>query len=258
MPSLVEAQANFIATINEGPAALDESLFAGDPGRVMLGLRAHANTVSHGRLIALEESFPRCLEALGREAFNALSRDFCDSPPARASDNNALGGEFLRFINAQDLPADIGDLAAIEWLWLAAYHAAEAAPLSLADLAGLEEEELLAMPASPHPAARAHALCAPLSAALPELAAHSQAKAILITRPAAEVALSPLGALELALFDALEKNVENNFTLGNLLALCAEQETGDDALAPVITLINAGAFREASTTRDRNKGKRNE
>lgn len=258
MPSLAEAQANFIATINEGPAALDESLFAGDPGRVMLGLRAHANTISHARLIALEESFPRCLEALGRKAFNALSRDFCDSETARASDNNMLGGEFLHFINAQDLPADICDLAAIEWLWLAAYNAAEAAPLSLADLAGLEEEELLALPAASHPAARAHTLRAPLSAALPELAAHSQAKAILIARPAAEVVLSPLNVMELVLFDALGKNVENNFTLGNLLALSAEQETGDDALAPVITLINAGALRDHSSARNQSKGKRDE
>ena len=68
MFSLEAAQANFIATINHGPAALDHTLFDGPLERVLLGLKAHANTISHARLVALEESFPLTRQALGDEA----------------------------------------------------------------------------------------------------------------------------------------------------------------------------------------------
>ena len=67
MLSLKAAQANFIATINDGPDALDHSLFDGPIDRVMLGLKAHANTISHARLVALEETFPLTRQALGRK-----------------------------------------------------------------------------------------------------------------------------------------------------------------------------------------------
>ena len=58
MSSLDRAQANFIATINDGPDALDPELFSGPIDRVLLGLKAHANTISHARLVALKRLSP--------------------------------------------------------------------------------------------------------------------------------------------------------------------------------------------------------
>jgi len=242
MPSLAEAQSNFIATINNGPSALDDKLFSGDPERVMLGLRAHANTISHARLVALEETFPRTLEAMGSEAFNELSRSFCETAQARAANNDALGEDFADFLRSKNTSAEISDLASIEWQWLHSYHSTEATPLALADLAGLEESDLLALPASPHPSAMVHKLTAPLSSNLPELSEHSGSAAILITRPEADVILNPLNTYELTIFLAIEKNRDNNFAIGNLLELSAEQGDEEDALTPIITLINAGAL----------------
>lgn len=242
MPSLADIQANFIATINEGPAALDASLFAGDPQRIMLGLRAHANTISHARLVALEETFPRTRSAMGDEAFNAASRSFIETADARARNNDALGEHFAAALRHNGQPADIADLAAVEWLWLQSYHAREAAPLALADLAGLDETALLALPVAPHPAAFAMKLSAPLSAELAELQDAGDAAAILITRPDSVPVLTPVGAIEADLAVLTRQPGQKNIPLGNLLALSAEQGGEDDALSPVITLINAGAL----------------
>jgi hypothetical protein len=46
MPSLLKPS-TFVATINDGPGALDTTLFIGSPERIILGLKAHANTISH-------------------------------------------------------------------------------------------------------------------------------------------------------------------------------------------------------------------
>ncbi|HMS22082.1 MAG TPA: DNA-binding domain-containing protein [Sphingorhabdus sp.] len=97
MPSLSDAQRNFIATLNEGPDTLDPALFAGAPERVLLGLKAHANTISHARLVALEESFPLTRGEMGEERFNTLSREYVETAPAKASDLAHIGRHFAPF-----------------------------------------------------------------------------------------------------------------------------------------------------------------
>ncbi len=72
MLSLSDAQGNFIDTINEGPDRLDALLFAGSTDRVLLGLKAHANTINHARLVALEETFPLTRQEIGEAPFNLL------------------------------------------------------------------------------------------------------------------------------------------------------------------------------------------
>src|SRR3546814_7611993 len=43
-------------------------------------------------------------------------------------------------------------MARVEWAWLESYHAADASALALADLAGLDEAELLGLAIRRHPA----------------------------------------------------------------------------------------------------------
>ena len=238
MPSLAEMQANFIATINDGPAALDPSLFAGPTDRVILGLKAHANTISHARLVALESTFPLCRKAISENEFNRISRAYFETAAARALDSNAIGAHFPEFLDASGVDASAVDLAKIELLWFASYDAAEAEHLALADLAGLDEADLLDLAIALHPAAHIQRLAAPLSAALPELQEHSDSHAILITRPEAMPVLTPLRKLAADIFARAKKNA----TISNLLELSLEQSPEDDALTPVITLIQAGAL----------------
>lgn len=234
MPSLDETQANFIETINKGPDRLDPCLFAGPPNRVLLGLKAHANTISHARIVALEETFPLTRQHLGDAAFNALARDFVETNIARASDINSIGRTFPGMLSD---PVTI-ELAQIEWAWLESYHAAEAVPLTLADLGALGEVALLALQVAPHPSARFLQISAPLAAELNELEGTCPA-AILSIRPEAEVRLVPLSATQAAVFQIA---VEKNATMGNLLATAIEQSSDTDPLGPVMMLIGAGAL----------------
>lgn len=170
MSSLAEAQTNFIATINDGPDSLDPSMFAGPRDRILLGLKAHANTISHARIVALEETFPLTREHLGDAAFNALARDFVETDVARASDINRIGLGF------PDVLADAVtiELAQIELAWLESYNAAESKSLTLADLGGLNEAALLELPVAPHPSARVLKVSSPLAAVLHDLASRNR------------------------------------------------------------------------------------
>ncbi len=234
MPSLSDAQTNFIDTINDGPDRLDPTLFAGPPDRILLGLKAHANTISHARIVALEETFPLTRQHMGDAAFNIIARDFVETGTARSRDANRIG---LGFTDCLSDPAT-RELAQIEWAWLESYHAAEAVPLTLADLAALDEAALLALPVAPHPSARIVDISAPIASALQELAGQQPA-AILCVRPDAEVRLLPLDAVQLAVFSA---SARKNASLGNLLAIAIEQAGEQAPLEPILHLIGAGAL----------------
>jgi hypothetical protein len=237
MPLLSEQLGNFVDTINQGPAALDPALFAGLADRVMLGLKAHANTISHARLVALEESFPITRKALGDDIFNALSRSYSETGMARASDANRIGAAFPDFLERHVGDQSALDLARTEWAWLECYHAAEAEALELAFLGTLDEAALLALPISRHPAARLVKISAPLSSQLEDLGDSTDTAAILVTRPGAEVRLLLLGQLDTDIFGAIHATS----TIGNLLTLILEQG-GDTPLDPILTLIGAGAL----------------
>lgn len=237
MPWLSDAQTNFIDTINDGPDRLNPALFAGPPDRILLGLKAHANTISHARIVAIEETFPLTRKHLGETAFNAIARDYVETDTARASDTNRIGLGFPDCLN--DLATS--ELAQIEWAWLESYHAAEAVPLTLVDLATLDEAALLKLPVAPHPSARTVAISAPIASALQELAGQQPA-AILCVRPDVEVRLVPLDAIQLAVF---EESAQNNASLGNLLAVAIEQAGEQAPLEPILHLIGAGALIKA-------------
>ena len=271
MLSLRAAQANFITTINDGPDALDQTLFAGPIDRVMLGLKAHANTISYARLVALEETFPLTRQALGDEQFNQLSRGYVETPKARACDANAIGFDFPRFLTArlnppsssgegsgvgaislvqpdkphpnpspkeEGLNASAVELASIEWAWLDSYHSAEATPLSLSDLADLDEASLLALPVALHPSARLILTSHPLATPLGEISG-LQPYAILTLRPEAEVRLLPVEKIEAAILQAAR---QKDATLSNLLSAAIEQSDNTNPIGPVMQLIGAGAL----------------
>ncbi len=234
MSSLADAQINFIETINEGPDHLYPTLFAGPVERVLLGLKAHANTINYARIVALEETFPLTRKHLGEFTFNGRAREYVETLIAKASDTNRIGARFPGFL---DDPG-VRELANIEWGWLESYNAAEAAPLNFGDLAALDEAALMALLVAPHPSARIVTISTPIASALPELAGQQPA-AILSIRPDAEVRLVPIDAVQLAVFEA---SARKSASLGNLLAIAIEQ-TGEQApLEPILHLIGAGAL----------------
>lgn len=240
MGDLLDDQARFIAVLQQGPSAFPEGLFADAPERALLGLKAHANTISHARLVALEETYPRTRDHLGEADFNALSRDFIERPEVRPRKLMQLGAGFAEHLADKGRDAAAIDLARIEWGWLQSYHAAEAEGLQLADLAGLDEQGLLDLGLALHPAARLIEAQTPLAQLMPELAESASAdiRHLLITRPAHEVLLHPLAAVSADLL----MQVHFPAPMRNLLGLAIERAGEAEALPAIFALIGAGAL----------------
>lgn len=232
-------QQNFIDTINQGPQALDHQLFNGPMDRIMLGLKAHANTISHARLIALEETFPMTRESIGDEMFNQLTRAYIELDDIKSRDNGQLGENFSAFMQRYKIDPSHIDLAAIEWYWLESYNAADAQALTLAKLSEFDEETLLSQPVKWHPSLRIILLQADIADALAQLRdIISDPFAVMILRPEVEVNLLPIDAVTAKIL----QEAKNIVPLGNLLAIASE--TGDETnpLQPLLTLIGAGAL----------------
>jgi hypothetical protein len=224
-------QADLTATLLHGPDHLPAGLFAGDEGAVLRGLRVHANTISHARLVALEETFPRTRAYLGEGAFNRVSRAFVDSGGAEGRSLADIGAAFPDWLS-DPLAADV---ARLEWVWLESYNAAEAPAIGLADLAGHDEAALFGLSVRLHPATRFLVLAMD-AAPLIDPAFDPRTPALLVTRPQAEVRIFPVDVADIAALD-LAQEISS---FGNLLACLAEDNPdGGTALA---ALIDAGAF----------------
>jgi len=229
-------QKSMMDAIDRGPDFIAEAAFAGGRPAAMRGLCVHANTISHARLVALEESFPRGMEQLGHERFNALCRQFLETGSASAEPLGTIGRDLPSFL-ADEGERDAAATAQFEWAWLESYHAAEAVPLVLADLAGLAEDRLLATTVSLHPAAR---LVPPNanSRLIEEVPTLAYAAGILITRPHADVLISPADAAMIRYFRLLEENFQ---PVCNLLA-SAHEHDGEDGLQSLLAMLIAGSL----------------
>ena len=232
-------QRAFMEALTRGPDQVRDEDFAGGRAAALRGLKVHANTISHARLVALEETFPRTRAMLGEARFNELSREFVVTREATGAAHARIGRLFPAALEAAGEDRETVGVSRFEWLWLEAYHAAEAEPLLLADLAYLSEDALLALRVARHPAARIAAgdatrhLCAEAG-----MEALGGATAILITRPEAEVLLNAADRAMVAIFDGLAEKVQ---TVGNLFELPGEPEA-EAGLKAVLALLNAGAL----------------
>jgi len=241
---LDSGQSAMMAALDHGPEHLPAELFAGSPERVLAGMKVHANTISHARLVALEETFPRTREHIGHDRFNQHSRLFLVQPGVTALPLALIGTGFDRFLIDQGEAAAAADLARFEWLWLTVYHAAEAEPLVLDVLTGFAPDELLEHMLVRHPAAfvsKFDPLVHQLIGA--EVAGLDVAEAIVIARPQAQVLVSPASALMAQLLTA----AKNPVTISNLLNQPGESMDNNEAavaaiMQALVALINAGAI----------------
>ncbi len=243
MPSLEQMQSSMMTVLDHGPAHLPAELFKGSRAVWLRGMKIHANTVSHARLVALEETFPRTREALGDAEFNTLSRQYVGHPGVTGFPLDQIGRNFADFLEARQIDEAVADLARVEWAWLESYHAGEAAPLKIADLAGLGEDSILEVGIRLHPSVRTVLFTNPphqlLIAEIPEIA---DAAGVLIARPYEQVLLWPLYA---ALVTAIG-HASSPTTICNLFTVLGEQEDETRLLPILISLIEAGALIKTS------------
>jgi uncharacterized protein (UPF0276 family) len=243
MLMLEAPQAAMMRALDFGPSQLPDRLFACSRARALTGMKVHANTISHARLVALEDTFPRTRALLGHECFNEHSRRFTGLPGVTARTLALVGETFPGFLGEIGEARVAVDLAVFEWLWLESYHAAEARSLRLGDLAGSDETALLAVTIALHPATRiAHLDRAVHRLIGEEVPGLDDADAILIARPEAEVLVSAATSAMAMLISAL--TIPNS--IGNLFASLTEPECkdrlpSDDFMPALIALLEAGA-----------------
>lgn len=245
MSMLERAQAAMLLTLDHGPDQVPDGLFAGGRARALMGMKVHANTISHARLVALEETFPRTLGVIGHARFNESSRLYLQHPGVTALPLSHIGARFPAWLGACGHYRAEADLARFEWDWLDAYHAAEARPLHLTDLAGIDPEALLETAVQAHPAARLGRFDPVVHLVIGrEVPGLDKAEAILLTRPQAEVLVSPASAAMQAVF----ARAQDPETIGNLSSISGAPDSADrmsceDLMRALIAMMEAGALR---------------
>lgn len=240
---LENLQADLASTLAHGPAYLPPTLFAGDPTRVLLVLKAHANTISHARLVALEDTFPHTRATLGHGGFHMASRAYLDMPGTTALPLADIGQAFPSFLAAQGVGYGMVDLARAEWAWLLAWRAADAAQFDLTALAGLPEPALLATRVSAHPAAHLLSLAEPAGAAFHPFGDVGGARILLITRPAETVLVTPIDAASRALFARLKAmSAAHPVPIGDLLSRLMDEADDEDPAAAFLAMASIGAM----------------
>lgn len=222
-----------------GPDHVPDALFAGGRNAALRGLSVHANTISHARLVALEDTFPRSRAMLGEAAFNTLSRGYIEQAGINGLTLANIGRDFPDWLAASGKAGLAASLARFEWAWLQCYHAAEALPFGIDDLARRGEAGIANLVLIRHPASVVLQLePEALALVMDHSDAPSDAGDVLIVRPAAEVLTAPISPAAARLHSA--------FTEPRLVCNLLVQATEPGSQEALLALIAKGALVEAA------------
>jgi hypothetical protein len=203
------------------PAQAEVAAALLDPGRAAPAglapadrLAVYRNNVVAGLIEALAAAYPAVCTLVGRRFFDGMAGAFVRRQPPRSPVLIGYGERFPAFVGAfepvQRVPF-LADVALLERAWLEAYHAAEAAPLSIDAMAALPETALAATVLRLHPSARllrSRWPVASLWAANTGRASHAsvdldRAEQVLVIRPDDTVQVHVLSAATAELLAAL-------------------------------------------------------
>lgn len=133
------------------------ALLGGGSHRFPERLQVYRNNVFVSLTQALADVYPVLLRLVGEDYFGQAARRFIREHPSRSGDLHDFGRELAGFLarvpEAASLPY-LADVAALEWAWHEAFHAADAPPLDATRLAGMSEDEVAQLRWPLHPAAR--------------------------------------------------------------------------------------------------------
>lgn len=234
MLALELVQQAMMRAIALGPDHMLDNLFTRGRARSLWGLAVHANTISHARLVALEDTFPRTRQLLGEAAFNVLSRSFLEAG-AGSLPLVQIGRDFPEWLATRNQAAGAIDLARFEWAWLQCYHAAEAVALSLPELARLGPEGIARLVLTRHPASAALDLHTDARSLIEaETGTPLPFPCVLLARPEAEVRTASATPAMVRLYDTFGVPLP----VCNLLAQSPEPAMQEALLA----LVAAGAL----------------
>jgi len=117
----------------------------------------YRNNVAVGLIASLEMRYPVTRRVVGDDFFRAMARAFVATNKPSSPVLILYGAQFPAFVQAFEWAREIAylpDVAQLENAWVEAYHAAEAAPLALTDLAAIDPGRLGEIVFEFHPAVR--------------------------------------------------------------------------------------------------------
>jgi hypothetical protein len=138
--ALTEAEGDFARAVLDPNAEVPPPLTRQSGGTPARRFSVYRNNVYASLIDVLAGRFPVTSRLVGDAFFRAMARLYVEKEPPRSPVLLRYGAGFADFI-AEFPPAApvpyLGDVARLEWAWHAAYHAADAEPLSLEVLAQL-------------------------------------------------------------------------------------------------------------------------
>lgn len=137
-----ELQRSFAHAVLNASMAVPEALSrtAGKTPSRRFGV--YRNNVYVSLIDALANRFPMAVRLVGEEFFRAMARTYVEQDPPRSPVLLRYGAGFPDFVSAFPPAAPVpylADVMRLEWAWHAAYHAADADPLPLAELSAAVE-----------------------------------------------------------------------------------------------------------------------
>lgn len=236
--SLLELQQGLLRALLDGPEHVSIARFGHDADRTLMGLKVHANTISHARLVALEDTFPRTRAELGEETFRELSRAYLDAGHGLGR-LDLIGLGFSDWLAERGVDGCVVTLARLDWAWMESYHEAEEEPLTWLDVrACADADALLGLGIGWHSALRV--VDFPGGVGGP---GEQGMVALATVRPDAEVAVIGLSAPERCLLEA----ARGGATLGACLDRLVDPRTGElvDGFDALARIVDAGALAPA-------------
>lgn len=157
MPSEPERHATFLGAVCDAgvpiPAGLHGPDGAGDPKR----FQVYRNTVASTLIEALAATFPTVVRLVGEDFFNAAAGAYATAEKPASPLLFRYGATFPGFLAGLDGLAAypyVPDVARLDLAWLAAYHAADTAPLEPDAVARIPPDRLAETRLALHPATR--------------------------------------------------------------------------------------------------------
>jgi hypothetical protein len=155
--SLADVQTEFAEALRDPSAEMPAGVSGPDGAPAPRRFAVYRNNVVVGLVNAVASAFPAVKRIVGDDFFTAMARIYVVAEPPSSPVLMDYGVTFADFIASFEPAASLpylSDIARIERAWREAYHAEEATPLGLSDLARVSEADLANLRFRLHPSLR--------------------------------------------------------------------------------------------------------
>lgn len=207
------------------------------------GFRVYRNTAASGLRDALAANFPTAVATLGLESFTGAALAYAREAPPADPRLALYGSDFPAFL-ARHSAESAAALARIDSAWSESLNAADAEPLTAAELGVLDSDAVAATRVKSHPATRwVSADASTLSAwhqhrGITVGTGPDDASALLLTRPRHAVRVTVISRADVAALD----RARNRAAIADLVGAALDATPRVDIAALIARLLGAGAL----------------